>query len=92
VIQGPRSRSSRPRRPRRVAGIIVTYQLAGLFGTAIAVTTMLGIAGTIVALTRSARSPIMPAALVKCPLPKEVRPTPTRRRRRQHHRPSPGLR
>jgi K(+)-stimulated pyrophosphate-energized sodium pump len=33
-----------------VAGIISTYQLAGLFGTAIAVTTMLGLAGMIVAL------------------------------------------
>ncbi len=31
-------------------GIIATYQLAGLFGTAIAVTTMLGLAGMIVAL------------------------------------------
>jgi K(+)-stimulated pyrophosphate-energized sodium pump len=33
-----------------VAGIIGTYQLAGLFGTGIAVTTMLGLAGMIVAL------------------------------------------
>ncbi len=33
-----------------VGGIISTYQLAGLFGTAIAVTTMLGLAGMIVAL------------------------------------------
>lgn len=33
-----------------VFGIITTYQLAGLFGTAIAVTAMIGIAGMIVAL------------------------------------------
>ncbi|HWK14317.1 MAG TPA: sodium-translocating pyrophosphatase [Rhizobiaceae bacterium] len=33
-----------------VGGIIATFQLAGLFGTAIAVTTMLGLAGMIVAL------------------------------------------
>jgi K(+)-stimulated pyrophosphate-energized sodium pump len=33
-----------------VAGIISTYQLGGLYGTAIAVTTMLGLAGMIVAL------------------------------------------
>jgi K(+)-stimulated pyrophosphate-energized sodium pump len=33
-----------------VGGIISTYQLAGLFGTAIAVTTMIGLAGMIVAL------------------------------------------
>ena len=33
-----------------IGGIIATYQLAGLFGLAIAVTTMLGLAGMIVAL------------------------------------------
>jgi len=33
-----------------VGGILTTFQLAGLFGTAIAVTTMLGLAGMIVAL------------------------------------------
>ncbi|WP_024586125.1 sodium-translocating pyrophosphatase [Aliihoeflea sp. 2WW] len=33
-----------------IGGILATFQLAGLFGTAIAVTTMLGLAGMIVAL------------------------------------------